>query len=177
MCFLGMLISSDTGRNAKILIRRFNIFLECDFSSSFNSKHKCLGKGTLWDYKKYAFDALYNLWNSEKYPPPPPPPPPNPTPQNAWNCISGSLDFKIFRGSMPPNPRSMSPAFGVRLTYEKSWIRTCMGTFKWFNIYFWKWCIVYTYFQVHKRFYYCTFLILSLHILLLSLHNLVITAH
>ena len=35
-------------------------------------------------------------------------------PKDAGNRICGTLDFKIFRGSMPPDPPRMAHAFGVR---------------------------------------------------------------
>ena len=35
-------------------------------------------------------------------------------PKDAGNRICGTLDFKIFRGSMPPDPPRIAHAFGVR---------------------------------------------------------------
>ena len=59
--------------------------------------------------KNRAFNILYNLWNFAES-----------NLENAVNGISGVLDFKIFRGSMPPDPPRRANAFGVRLTYKKS---------------------------------------------------------
>ena len=40
--------------------------------------------------------------------------------ENAGNRISETLDFKIFRRSMPPDPPSKAHAFGIRLMCDKS---------------------------------------------------------
>ena len=37
-------------------------------------------------------------------------------PENAGNRICGTLDFKIFRGSMPTDPARMARAFGARIS-------------------------------------------------------------
>ena len=36
-------------------------------------------------------------------------------PKNAGKRICGTLDFKIFRGSMPPDPPRIARAFGARI--------------------------------------------------------------
>jgi hypothetical protein len=59
--------------------------------------------------KKHVLDILYNICNSAKS-----------HLQKAWNRISETLDFKIFRGGQPPAHPSMSHAFGVRLMFENS---------------------------------------------------------
>jgi hypothetical protein len=49
-------------------------------------------------------------------------------PKNAWNRISGTLDFKIFPGVYAPVPPRHSHAFGVRFAPQKRkvfWLRHC----------------------------------------------------
>ena len=55
-------------------------------------------------WKIHVFDVLYNLRNSARF-----------HPKNAWNRISGTLDFKI-------SPPRRSHAFGVRFAPpQKKW--------------------------------------------------------
>ncbi len=63
----------------------------------------------------------FNLRNSAKF-----------HPQNTGNRILESIHFKVFRGSMPPDPPSMAQAFGVRPPPQKKnnkqqipWLRHC----------------------------------------------------
>ena len=56
-----------------------------------------------------AFNILYNLRNSAES-----------NLEEAVNGVSGVLNFKIFRGSMPPDPPKRANAEGVRLTYKNS---------------------------------------------------------
>jgi hypothetical protein len=69
--------------------------------------------------KIHVFNVLYNLRNSARF-----------HPQNAWNRISGTLDFKIFPeaflpGAFPPDPPRRSHAFGVSFAHPKVkvWLR------------------------------------------------------
>ena len=61
--------------------------------------------------KNRAFNILYNLWNFAES-----------NLENAVNGISGILDFKIFRGSMPPDPlEGRTPsAFDLRIKNPRS---------------------------------------------------------
>ena len=51
-------------------------------------------------------------------------------PEKAGNRICGTLDFKIFGGSMPPDPPRMSRAFGARKlpqrNYDPGYATVCM---------------------------------------------------
>jgi hypothetical protein len=57
--------------------------------------------GNVWE--NLCFDVIYNLRNSARF-----------HPQNAWNRISGTLDFKHFLGVYSLEPPKRSHAFGVR---------------------------------------------------------------
>jgi hypothetical protein len=58
--------------------------------------------------KIHVFDVFYNLRNSARF-----------HPKNAWNRISGTLDFKFSRGWMPPDVPSWSHAFSVSSRPQK----------------------------------------------------------
>ena len=56
-------------------------------------------------------------------------------PQNAGNRNCDTLDFKIFRGSMPPDPTRMTRAFGARTLLTRNydpWLRHCLQLYKYF---------------------------------------------